>query len=85
MLNNPNWDKIEGLVEWLEKQPPDWSYNWFNTDGDCLIGRYSKAIGANWHHVHGKMHKEGSAGAIAYPMPWTYGAALERARGYLAA
>lgn len=81
---------LEGLIQWLEMQPPETEYDFFDI-WDCLLYRYARARGV-------KVHSAGSDNvaidslAEGYPRikicpkgiagdyPWTYGAALERAR-----
>lgn len=38
-----NLVSLDGLIAWLEKQPPDSSYNWSNPSG-CLIAQWLQAI-----------------------------------------
>lgn len=35
---------LAGLILWLETQPPDQTYPWFQSK-DCMVCRYFKAIG----------------------------------------
>ncbi len=88
MLYDPKWEKsaavpsLTGLIAWLEVQKPDVKYDW-PACSDCLVAHYIRATTGSdnpagdymFHHVIGK-HYEG----IASPLPWTYGAALNRAR-----
>jgi hypothetical protein len=85
MLYDPKWQKpadtIEGLITWLEKQPPEGTYKWHDCKGACLIGLYGKAMGmgAAWHDLHLQLFKAGKL-YIASRTPHTFGAALNRAR-----
>jgi len=93
MLFDPRW-KIEKadpyalstLIAWLEKQPAGARYNYSDCTGRCLLGLYLLAHLVSW--------SDGSYGAlcdrtdwgynIAAKGPWTFGAALERARAVAA-
>lgn len=52
MLYDPKWEAqtkpdtfdLEGLISWLETQPPTMSYNYDCYDGRCLLGLYSIAV-----------------------------------------
>lgn len=96
MLYDPKWEKTEtkadvysvaSLVAWLEKQPPDKSYDWYSVTG-CLVCNYLTDATGNktpWHNDEDKSYKTVFPNGPAYHFvggrePWTYGAALERAR-----
>lgn len=90
MLYDPKWEapvkvepySIEGLIAWLEKQPADTEYDWPDTHG-CLACKYLEGIGR-------RELREGTLGSVfknnwTYHQvcavePWTFGAALKRAR-----
>ena len=92
MLFDPKWEvktdpfTLSGLIAWLEKQPPDAGYNYGNCAGACLLDRYitsvtgkpSRPTALHWT-ICGDELGEGYA-KIAFLKPWTFGAALERAR-----
>lgn len=94
MLYDKKWDtktepavlSIEGLITWLEKQPPDIRYDWKNCRGECLIGRYLEAVTGTYKHIFfsdvfkGQGLRHDAYGEVACEKPWTYGAALRRAR-----
>lgn len=88
MLFNPQWDtkpSLAGFIAWLEQQPADRPYD-YQPCPTCAIGQYLRAIGKTeadllvggdapyhvWNHH------------IAKPLPWTFGAALMRARTFAA-
>ena len=83
----PDPFSLEGLIAWLETQPPETKYDWMSwslrfPDGGCLLLRYGAAVGDahdmhNWFYKNQLMH-------VASALPWTYGAALDRARAALA-
>jgi hypothetical protein len=74
---------IESLVAWLERQPPKQAYDWYAMDGSCLIGRYSADMGLpDWQRFHTQLFQNYDL-TIAATRPWTYGAALKRARARL--
>lgn len=78
---------LEGLIAWLEKQPADVSYVWSDTsdcNGGCLIHRYLRDNDADPTWDYGKfaecLGERTMDIKVAMPQPWTYGAALARAR-----
>lgn len=91
MLYNESWTKprneiysIPGLIAWLEKQPANYVYDYTDYNS-CATAQYLRTCGErhvglltseleqfNWHQ-------------IVAPRPWSYGAALERARKVLGA
>ncbi len=91
---------MESLIKWLEKMPAKRSYNYEDCTGKCLYGLYMQFHGVAWDDsgaygkgVNGKgvNGKERSDfcdlvyGQVAAARPWTFGAALERAREAAAA
>ena len=75
MLNNPNWSN--GVLDWLRRQPADGSYDWQHPDR-CIVGRFLAAKGQareDIDYTEMPHYRE-----IAAQEPWTFGAALERAR-----
>lgn len=96
MLYDPKWEvktdspSLSGLIAWLEKQPPNKSYNWSDCEGHCLIGQYWGSIGIsfgegclmelNGQDLYGQLVCPNGSDGIAITRPHTFGAALERAR-----
>lgn len=96
MLYDKRWDaKIEpltlaGLIAWLQMQPPSASYDWGNCGGFCLIDLYGKAtrvgrISSNRSALEAifgprRISDDWGYHSICGPRPWTFGAALARAR-----
>lgn len=95
MLYNPDWKTdvftLEGLIEWLEKQPAGEGYNYSNCAGGCMYGLYTASRGIQWEKsgastFDGSYPKERDVfcslvyDRVAGLLPWTFGAALERAR-----
>ncbi len=78
---------VHGLIAWLETQDPETEYNWRKT-GDCLGSRYLKArgvqdLGAGYRalsSVDVGNEIRGLGSLIFLERPWTYGAALARAK-----
>lgn len=84
MLYDPKWQRpaqptVDDLILWLETQPADKTYEWFNLSR-CLLCQYLDARGfphrGNYWHIAQKLGMEDVAGTE----PYTFGAALERAR-----
>jgi len=85
---------LEGLISWLETQPPEARYAYHNPR-ECLMYEYLKERGVPLHSTAGdywrdkeqKAHHvipaEINKGIVAM-LPFTYGAALQRARELLA-
>jgi hypothetical protein len=81
--------ELKSLISWLEKQPPEREYDYYDINGECPASCYTKSLGIGdgtslsdnslgrnlWLHLHAYY------GAwVLSPTPWTYGAALSRAR-----
>lgn len=99
MLYNPQWRDQDPLtltsfIAWLEQQPAKGKYDWW-TPNRCLACQYLKATG---HNQEGQKHTgyetifgraRSKETLVTYhkvcgTRPWTYGAALSRARDVLA-
>lgn len=82
---------FEGLVAWLEKQNPRKTYDYWACNGECLYGQYMASFGISWDESGGKDSDRTPRGtfcsrvyeSVAALMPFTFGAALERAREQL--
>lgn len=93
MLYDKRWDRtetkpdvfsLESLIAWLEEQPARRAYDYGDCQGGCLYGLYMAAHGKKWFDVN-SMDFENKAYRlqvydIATVLPWTFGAALVRAR-----
>jgi hypothetical protein len=93
MLYDPKWEKkteikpytIESLIAWLETQDPERAYDYWCGDGSCLLDTYVSSITGEPSSPDPKTH-HGTCGGqhqyleIAQSRPWTFGAALDRAR-----
>lgn len=95
MLYDPKWaptktdvHALPTLIAWLEKQPANMDYPYRDCRGLCLLGQYWLAHGHPWREgIYGEMQQPtgGEWGIkIAAPGPHTFGAALVRARQFLA-
>lgn len=82
---------VEGLAAWLVKQDGTTGYNYIDS-GDCLLCRYFRAAGipvdvvgpTKWVDIDGVGHQISPAmSRISIGHPYTYGAALSRARAIL--
>ena len=81
---------LEDVIAWLERQDPDQRYDYDNCFGECLFGQYAASVGVPWERAGaGSCWRGGDAhgefrrfiyNKVARPTPWTYGAALDRAR-----
>ena len=98
MLFDPKWEQrnafsLDSLIGWLQRKPADEIYD-YSSCGDCLLARYFADKGFNnkiyvntvAFHVEdngGKIHTlPQNFDEIARARPYTYGAALERAREF---
>ncbi len=76
---------VSGLIAWLETQDPETEYNWADCR-DCLGLRYLKARGVSEPERAYVALSKVAAGnddmglTISIKRPWTYGAALARAK-----
>lgn len=85
---------IESVVAWLEKMPPANRYDYRRCDGHCLYGQYMAFHGFAWGEsgACGPVRGDDTRTQfcievyenVAQPQPWTFGAALDRARKVLA-
>jgi hypothetical protein len=102
MLWDPSKDKprveplsLEGLVQWLETQPPETKYK-YTQIYDCLWARYMQAIGNEKIEFNNEEFPDGVNEVVQAPTHlgykggiddnerWNYKAALERGKKVLA-
>lgn len=72
---------LDSLIAWLEKQPADKVYDFWHCR-ECLLYQYLRDAGLP-RSDYGVVHALGGTdigGRIAHQLPWTFGAALDRAR-----
>ncbi len=84
---------LPALIAWLERQPAGEAYDWLNIHG-CLACRYFQSLGhktpwGNSYQLAEDGYKTPFGGRenyhkIAGAKPWTFGAALDRARAIAA-
>lgn len=95
MLYDPKWEvkvdplSLESLIMWLESQPATAEYD-FHCSRSCMVAQWVKSIdpgaistpgyGADFYTVNGANIDLRQFVKVANAMPWTFGAALERAR-----
>ena len=95
MLYDPKWKKptdifsLESLIAWLEQQPSNTSYNWYEPRS-CLVCMYLQdATGESepWYLPNHESKKYSDVFPthdlylkVGGTLPWTFGAALNRAR-----
>jgi len=96
MLYDPKWEvevkadplTLDSLIAWLERMPAGDSYDYENCLGQCLYGLYMASHGVKWKDSGGSDgggKERGKFCALVYrevasQTPWTFGAALDRAR-----
>lgn len=95
MLFDPKWEvktnvpSLAGIIAWLETQEPTATYNFHACGGLCLIGQYMTHIGIEWGYdgtdsrylqVCKQITGHEWNAYFAFAKPWTFGAALERAK-----
>jgi len=82
--SRPTVISVEGLIDWLETQPAAGRYDWPRTR-KCLLGRWFLSMGMDGPTAD-RLCQAYSLTLpylhIAHSEPWTFGAALERARKY---
>jgi len=94
MLYDPKWEKLveteptfSGFIAWLERQNPAETYDWGSLCS-CAVANYMASMGfpinkrpslGSIFGEHG-MPARNRYGDICCQRPWTYGAALQRAR-----
>lgn len=75
----PSVFSLESLIAWLEQQPAAKRYDWICSNGGCLFGKYSRAKRIDFSDCHHEFYLRDEL-HIASEHPWTFGAALDRAR-----
>jgi hypothetical protein len=86
MLFEPKWEvkadpfSLESLIAWLEKMPAEKEYNW--ASANCLLCQYLAEKGRNPMREY-RLFNLDLRCDVAQARPWTFGAALERARKLL--
>jgi hypothetical protein len=104
MLYNPSWDNplqssLQDLISWLETQPANQEYTYFDSQ-NCLLCQFLKSKGIS-NPVINKEYWHERSGSTPVPLPphfntvaegslfsrisnrWTCGAALKRAKSFL--
>lgn len=80
MLFDPKWTKtytLEDLISWLETKDPNEKYTYYKAE-ICLVGQWTGQIYGNSDDIDPNTFL--GCEEIAFGYPWTFGAALERAR-----
>ncbi len=83
---NDVWS-LDSLIAWLETKDPAEEYDFYDMDGGCLVGQYAAAMGCPdiWHELHdgnNSLDDPLTFCQVGGGYPRTFGAALERARGF---
>ena len=68
---------LTGFIAWLETQNPTVEYDYCNVSV-CAIGRWLHSLGLP--PIGMRFHEVGLTERIVHDRPWTFGAALKRAR-----
>lgn len=83
----PKADPLKGLISWLETMPANKEYDFFDHEGGCMVGQYMASVGEPWSSVRYEQivwsitgERDSLKFSIGHDRPWTFGAALERAR-----
>jgi len=80
--------ELQSFVDWLGKQPPDEEYNYYD-EAECALGRYAQWLGmepAAFYMAVGRTLDPlpfNPIGKVVAYLPWTYGAATQRAKELL--
>lgn len=78
-----NQFSLENLIAWLEGQAPDAGYDWSDA-GQCVLGQFAAAMGAEDAELESlTLGSVKPFDDVALNSPYTFGAALERARASL--
>jgi hypothetical protein len=88
LLYNPKWKtktttppSYNGFIAWLAAQPPGKKYNFYDVN-NCVVARYLQEMGEKRYALDGaeiRTFLQGNLHVVT-TTPWTYGAALRRAR-----
>ncbi len=81
---------LSGLIQWLEKQPPDEKYD-YKDCGGCLLHSYfssfvkmpkGRGVGGDYWRdaARNRYNISPAMSEVSIGLPWTFGAALQRAR-----
>lgn len=81
---------LQGLIAWLETQPPDKRY-WYLSKKHCLLAQYFRAHGLHYQQpcpfssMLGLRERDvrDDMESVGAGRPWKFGAALSRARALL--
>lgn len=88
MLYDPKWEQkteprsLANLIAWLERQPDRKIYDYTMSER-CLIAQWLQSSGEeNFNLLSNEVDAlfGGNGKKIVTPEPWTFGAALKRAR-----
>lgn len=72
---------LAGLISWLAEQPANDNYNYCDMQGHCLFAQYHTHLGKDWVMEYENFLTFPQRHNIAALTPWTFGAALARAKG----
>jgi hypothetical protein len=83
---------LTGFIAWLKTKPPQGRYDFDDCEGGCLMGQYMAYCGIEWGEVSvillpysrvvERVFRDWGDQEVLSDRPWTYGAALKRAKFY---
>jgi hypothetical protein len=94
VLYDPKWEgpSLASFIAWLETQNPREKYAFYDCNGRCLLGQYMRAMGIPWEYkgdwettpymTLGRRLFGNGKFNVLHDNPWTFGAALKRARAF---
>jgi hypothetical protein len=91
MLYSPRWEhpKLADLIAWLETEDPSTKYDWADPYYNCLCARFLRSRGIDepvaYAYEYAEIFGDGATYLrVGMKRPWTYGAALQRAKAEMA-
>ncbi len=95
MLYDPKWERktqanpldLCEFIAWLEGQEPSAPYDYWDREGNCLVGQYMRHCGLDWSDPIARTSLMVAFNRIASDggyRDYTFGGALKRARAALA-
>ena len=76
---------LEALADWLERQPPEKEYDWFDC-ANCALGQYARSLGLTYEELPLTFRYDGNGVTTSLDLleeVETFGKAAARARKVL--